>query len=392
MREVHRPSPHTRLFSRTLMLGFAGTAIWFALTHTPFSEGETWYSGASSTGGPPETPPETDLEKVARERMPWSFIPDFFEDVEGAALSASSLSEMEHVITSHITWMDQVIAEYEHLMMTDGEYSIKELERLKAARTELLYLLSDTRDQESELNEAIRSFDRALSGGADPEWVAAQCRMLMQDPKFAHVSSFSEGLKEFYMAAHKISLLEERGIVWVDGVTRPIDDVYGIDFTSSKETQIPRRTARAMFEFFQDNPNADLVVTEGHTGDPSNPTSYKGHKSAGHRFGYSFDVDFQSGETHKNIYDVLKNGEDDPTYDVRYEVKTAAERGRVIAGVVKCAMEDGMSREEAQAFAERNIKAFPQVTGGHFHVEATGRIGSTIDPRGPMAGSALASR
>lgn len=369
------PGIRTRLF---VFGGLAVAAGYLVFSWEPFSED----GGASNAfprgaeGGPIDPQFEKISARVARLELP-----SFFLGAEGSTLTSANLTRTHAIIREHISWMDAIITEYEYSMMTDGNQSVYELKVLKESRNELLHLVDEIEDSDSQLNRAIQVLEETKRAGTEDARLASLTRELFRNEDLRHVFSTQGNLKNFYVAAHKISLLQEHGIVWVGGAPRNIDEVWGVRFTSDDEKNIPRRTARAMYEFFKDNWNANLVTTEGHTGNLDRPTSYGGHKSAGHRFGYAFDVDCLHAETPQDVYNVLKAS--NAYYEVRYEVNNESERRRMIHGVITCAVKDGMSYDRAMYLAESRIRAFSNVTGGHFHVESTGRLGISINPDGP---------
>lgn len=401
-KDAYKPSPHMKALRGAAFFAALGWIGYSIVNYDPSYSNEHGLQLAGMSS--PDLYPEQATLAVVDERIERLNIPASILSENGPGLTVGDIDRLAAELHRHDVWIQQVIDEYKWSMTTDSDAEQKYHTLLKAQaelketlasidehRTTLLEIAEleaqttaavQTTDAEHEL-KTERDTRRALISQQGRDFVSRRIDSLIEELRIKHLRDVRGNLTEIYSAAHAISLLEERSLVFAGGVVKPIDSVYGIDFTGSDETKLPRRTARSVYEFFQDNPGMRMVVTEGHTGDPSRPVSYNIEaRSAGHKYGYAFDVDFLYAETPKDVYTVLRNSEGDPRYVVEYHVKTAAECERVRAGVIKAALEDNKTLAEAQQLAGQ-VKNYGWVTGGHMHVVSTGKLGQPLDPNGP---------
>lgn len=345
--------------------------------------------------------PEVD-KRIAQVDIPKSVLA-----ADGPMLTVPDIERTATELRRHEAWVQQVIEEYKWVMTTDP--AAKEYyQKLCEAQAELHETLAAVDAKEGELREIFALQEKLIRAGADRDFVAARIDMLLEQKHISHLREVRANLAQVYTAAHQMSFLGTNGYVWVDGAPKSIADIFGFDFLQDNERNIPRRPARAFYEFFRVM-NKETgwypLFTEGHTGDAAHPTSYSGHVSSEHKTGVAADIIPRSGSiTDDGAYRILMGGKDNEYFRIRFEPGSDAAAKRLIDSFSARAVQDGHFKtvEAAHAWFHDRISHSSAVfdehgrqvkgtTGQHFHVVGLGGLGAPLDPNGPPK-SLIASR
>jgi len=329
-------------------------------------------------------------DRIARLKLPESLLAAL-----GTPLSVSDLEKTAEILKAHEVWMQTVLEEYRWTMRYDAADEVK-YDQLTRAHKELQATLADIEAHKVELAEIEALERKLLPAGADPEALRLRIDGLLESMQFAHLREVRENLTQIYTAAHQVSYLQTHGYVWVGGVAKPIEEVFGIKFAQSNEAEVPRRPVRAFFEFFRVM-NRETgwypLVTEGHTGDLDNPTSGK-HESIEHKDGRALDIiPKEAAMTPDKVYKLLLASRDNEYFRILYEPGTQARALALIDEWSARATKEGHfdSQSEAKTWFMKHIGHGKYTTGEHFHIVGKAGLGVAIDPNGPKT-QTLAAR
>jgi hypothetical protein len=321
-------------------------------------------------------------ERILRLKLPESLLA-----VLDAPLSVGDLEKTADILRAHDAWMQDVLEEYRWTMLYDDTDKAV-YEQLLKAHEELQATLADIDAKKIELAKIDALEEKLLRAGVEPEVVRFRIDGLLEHHKIAHLREVRENLTQLYTAAHQMSYLQTHGYVWVGGVAKPIEEVFGIKFAQSDETQVPRRPARAFFEFFKVM-NKETgwypLVTEGHTGDPERPTSGQ-HESQAHKDGRALDIIPRGAPMEpEKVYRTLIGSKGNEYFKILYEPGSQARAQALIAEWSRRATEEGhfKSLSEAETWFKSHIGHGKYTTGEHFHVVGETGLGKYVDPEGP---------
>lgn len=321
-------------------------------------------------------------DRIARLGIPESLLAAL-----GAPLTVGDLEKTAEILRTHDAWMRAVLDEYRWTMLYDAADRAR-YDQLKLAHEELQATLADIEAHKAELAKIEALEAKLLRAGTPPEVIRLRIDGLLEQHKLAHLREVRENLTQIYTAAHQVAYLETHGYVWVGGVAKPIEEVYGITFAQSDETKVPRRPARAFFEFFKVM-NKETgwypLVTEGHTGDPDRPTSGQ-HESQAHKDGRALDIIPRGAPMEpEKVYKTLIGAKGNEYFKILYEPGTQARAHVLIKEWAQRATREGHfeTLSEAEAWFKSHIGHGKYTTGEHFHVVGQTGLGQYVDPEGP---------
>lgn len=385
-----------------------------------------WFSIDSADAFEVEKYPKVSPYPEVDKRIAGLDIPESIVHKYGPVLTIEDINRISAELRAHQEWVDKVVDEYKWVMTTDSG-GVEQYKKLLQAQVELKETLADLQAQSAEIakiaalqEKLVQPIEFQPSGNPYldenrkhiliDQQNAAKARIdkLLEGLGIDHLRDVKGNMTEVYTAAHQLSLVGTHGNVWVDGASRPFSSVFGVEFFQSNEDQIPRRPARAFFEFrnvMRETTGWDPMITEGHTGDPNNATSYKGHVSLEHKTGEAADI-IPHGATVSDdgAYKLLMGSKGNEYFRIKFEPGSEAEVQRLINQFSERAVKEGkfLDEQSARAWFSKHIDHYPGrfdpvtqkqisgTTGLHFHVVALGGLGHDIDPNGPA--KVIASR